>query len=36
VTTVNLIAIFLLESLHSFLPEDPNRDEFFYDVGTRN
>jgi hypothetical protein len=34
VSTVNLVAVFLLEGLHWFLPHDPNRDEFFYDVGT--
>ncbi|WP_306335274.1 disulfide bond formation protein B [Streptomyces sp. KL118A] len=33
VTAVNLVAVFLLEGFHWFLPDDPARYQFFYDVG---
>ncbi|PKV86540.1 disulfide bond formation protein B [Streptomyces sp. TLI_146] len=32
VIAVNLVAVFLLEGLHWFLPDDPSRYQFFYDV----
>lgn len=32
VIVVNLVAVFLLEGFHWFLPDDPERYEFFYDV----
>lgn len=33
VIVVNLVAVFLEEGLHWFLPDDPTRYQFFYDVG---
>ncbi|MGW6979024.1 disulfide bond formation protein B [Streptomyces sp. NPDC054932] len=33
VIAVNLVAVFLEEGFHWFLPDDPNRYRFFYDVG---
>ncbi|MFI8876730.1 disulfide bond formation protein B [Streptomyces sp. NPDC055243] len=33
VIAVNLVAVFLLEGFHWFLPDDPDRYRFFYDVG---
>lgn len=33
VIAVNLVAVFLLEGFHWFLPGDPDRYRFFYDVG---
>lgn len=33
VITINLVAVFLLEGFHWFLPDDPNRYQFFYDLG---
>jgi disulfide bond formation protein DsbB len=32
VLAVNLVAVFLLEGLHWFLPDDPNRYQLFYDL----
>ncbi|MFJ9343987.1 disulfide bond formation protein B [Streptomyces sp. NPDC101733] len=32
---VNLVAVFLEEGLHWFLPDDPTRYEFFHDIGIR-
>ncbi|MEI5098382.1 disulfide bond formation protein B [Streptomyces sp. PmtG] len=32
VIAVNLVAVFLLEGFHWFLPDDPQRYQFFYDV----
>ncbi|MEU5689435.1 disulfide bond formation protein B [Streptomyces venezuelae] len=32
VTAVNLVAVFLLEGFHWFLPDDPDRYRFFYDL----
>ncbi|WAL93090.1 disulfide bond formation protein B [Streptomyces sp. Je 1-369] len=32
VTAVNLVAVFLLEGFHWFLPDDPGRYQFFYDL----
>ncbi|MEV0523165.1 disulfide bond formation protein B [Streptomyces sp. NPDC050439] len=36
VIAVNLVAVFLLEGFHWFLPDDPNRYRFFYDVGLKS
>lgn len=33
VIAVNIVAVFLEEGFHWFLPDDPTRYEFFYDVG---
>ncbi|MDI3423924.1 disulfide bond formation protein B [Streptomyces luteolus] len=33
VIAVNMVAVFLEEGFHWFLPDDPNRYEFFYQVG---
>lgn len=33
VIAVNLVAVFLEEGFHWFLPDDPSRYEFFHDVG---
>lgn len=33
VVAVNLVAVFLEEGFHWFLPDDPVRYQFFYDVG---
>lgn len=33
VLAVNMVAVFLEQGLHWFLPDDPNRYQFFYDVG---
>ncbi|MGR4878924.1 disulfide bond formation protein B [Streptomyces sp. LARHCF249] len=33
VLAVNLVAVFLEEGFHWFLPDDPARYQFFYDVG---
>ncbi|MCX4962847.1 disulfide bond formation protein B [Streptomyces virginiae] len=33
VIAVNLLAVFLEEGLHWFLPDDPKRYRFFYDLG---
>lgn len=33
IVVVNLVAVFLLEGFHWFLPDDPQRYRFFYDVG---
>ncbi|MEU7555508.1 disulfide bond formation protein B [Streptomyces sp. NPDC044571] len=33
VIAVNLVAVFLEEGLHWFLPDDPGRYEFFHDIG---
>ncbi len=32
VLAVNLVAVFLLEGLHWFLPDDPSRYQLFYDL----
>ncbi|MGH4035091.1 disulfide bond formation protein B [Actinomycetota bacterium Odt1-20B] len=32
IIAVNLVAVFLLEGFHWFLPDDPTRYQFFYDV----
>jgi disulfide bond formation protein DsbB len=32
VLAVNLVAVFLLEGFHWFLPDDPNRYQLFYDL----
>ncbi|MFE0171175.1 disulfide bond formation protein B [Streptomyces sp. NPDC059002] len=32
VIAVNLVAVFLLEGFHWFLPDDPSQYQFFYDV----
>ncbi|MET9959013.1 disulfide bond formation protein B [Streptomyces sp. NPDC006326] len=33
VIAVNLVAVFLEEGLHWFLPDDPGRYQFFHDIG---
>lgn len=33
VIAVNIVAVFLEEGFHWFLPDDPTRYQFFYDVG---
>ncbi|MFI6054583.1 disulfide bond formation protein B [Streptomyces violascens] len=33
ITAVNLVAVFLEEGFHWFLPDDPTRYQFFYDIG---
>ncbi|MER5889715.1 disulfide bond formation protein B [Streptomyces sp. NPDC001941] len=32
IVVVNLVAVFLLEGFHWFLPDDPDRYQFFYDL----
>lgn len=31
--TLIVVAVFFEEGCHRFLPDDPNRYQFFYDVG---
>ncbi|QEU96800.1 disulfide bond formation protein B [Streptomyces kanamyceticus] len=33
IIAVNLVAVFLEEGFHWFLPDDPTRYQFFYDIG---
>jgi disulfide bond formation protein DsbB len=36
VIAANVVAVFLLEGFHPFLPDDPQRYEFFYDLNILN
>ncbi|MFC9306984.1 hypothetical protein ACFTWH_07115, partial [Streptomyces sp. NPDC057011] len=33
VIAINVVAVFFEEGFHWFLPDDPTRYQFFYDVG---